>query len=97
MSAYAYYEAREYDEAVTAAQRYVTLHPGSPDAAYAQYLIGSSYFDQIPDVTRDQSRTETAIAALEEVARKYPDHGIRRQPPSARSRWRATSSPARKW
>src|SRR3954470_1216359 len=66
MTAYARYESREYDEAVTAARRYVTLHPGSPDAAYAQFLIGSSYFDQIPDITRDQGRAEKAIAALEE-------------------------------
>jgi outer membrane protein assembly factor BamD len=49
------------------------LHPGSPDAAYAQFLIGSSYYEQIPDVTRDQGRTEKAIAALDEVSRKYPD------------------------
>src|SRR5499433_4218474 len=41
MTAYSYYEAREYDDAVSAAKRYVTLHPGSPDAAYAQYLIGA--------------------------------------------------------
>jgi outer membrane protein assembly factor BamD len=73
MTAYAKYEAREYEEAITAARRYVTLHPGSPDAAYAQYLIGTAYYDQIPDITRDQARTERAIAALEEVSRKYPD------------------------
>jgi outer membrane protein assembly factor BamD len=73
MSAYAYYEAGAYDDSVNAAKRYVSLHPGSPDAAYAQYLIGASYFDQIPDVTRDQTRTERAIAALEEVTRKFPD------------------------
>jgi outer membrane protein assembly factor BamD len=73
MTAYANYEARQYDDAVNAARRYVTLHPGSPDSAYAQFLIGSSYFDQIPDVTRDQSRADRAIAALEEVRRKYPE------------------------
>jgi outer membrane protein assembly factor BamD len=73
MTAYAKFEAREFDEAVAAAQRYVTLHPGSPDAAYAQYLIASSYFEQIPDVSRDQARTEKAVAALEEVTRKFPD------------------------
>ena len=67
MTAYAKYEAKEYDEAVSAARRYVTLHPGSPDAAYAQFLIGSAYYEQIADVTRDQGRTEKAIAALEEV------------------------------
>jgi len=73
MSAYSYYQAQEYSDCISSAQRYVTLHPGSPDAAYAQYLIGSSYYDQILDVTRDQARAEKAINALEEVARKYPD------------------------
>jgi outer membrane protein assembly factor BamD len=72
MSSYAYYEGRDYDESIGAARRYVTLHPGSGDAAYAQYLIGSSYFEQIPDITRDQNRAEKALAALEEVVRKYP-------------------------
>jgi len=73
MQAYAYYEAKEYDDTINAATRYVTLHPGSQDAAYAQYLIASSYFDMIPDVTRDQARTEKAMAALDEVIRKYPN------------------------
>ena len=72
MSAYSYYTARSYDECITASKRYISLHPGSPDAAYAQYLIGSSYFDEIPDITRDQERTEKALAALDEVSRKYP-------------------------
>jgi outer membrane protein assembly factor BamD len=72
MSSYAYYTAGSYEDSVTAAKRYISLHPGSPDAAYAQYLIGSSYFDEIPDITRDQARTDKALAALDEVARKYP-------------------------
>jgi outer membrane protein assembly factor BamD len=72
MSSYAYYTASDYDDCVTAAQRYITLHPGSPDSAYAQYLIGSSNFEEIPDITRDQSRTEKALAALQEVVTKYP-------------------------
>jgi outer membrane protein assembly factor BamD len=73
MSAYAHYEGLQYDDSVIAAKRYVTLHPGSPDAAYAQFLIASSYFDQIPDITRDQQRTEKAMQALDEVVRKYPN------------------------
>jgi outer membrane protein assembly factor BamD len=72
MSAYAFYTANDYDSCIGAATRYVTLHPGSPDAAYAQYLIAASHYDQIPDISRDQGRTEKAIAALEEVVRKYP-------------------------
>jgi outer membrane protein assembly factor BamD len=73
MAAFAYYEGGKYDDTITAAKRYVTLHPGSADAAYAQYLMASAYFDQIPDVTRDQARTERAMQVLAEVARKYPD------------------------
>jgi outer membrane protein assembly factor BamD len=72
MSAYAAYESNDYDTCIGSATRYVTLHPGSPDAAYAQYLIAASHYDQIPDISRDQGRTEKAMAALEEVIRKYP-------------------------
>ena len=72
MSAYSFYSSGDYDSCIGAATRYVTLHPGSPDAAYAQYLIAASHYDQIPDISRDQGRTEKAIAALEEVIRKYP-------------------------
>jgi len=73
MSAYSYYQAGSYEESITASKRYIALHPGTPDAAYAMYLVGVSYFDQIPDVSRDQGRTERAIAALEEVVRKFPN------------------------
>lgn len=72
MASYAYYQDGAYDDCIAGAQRYITLHPGSPDAAYAQYLIGASYYDEIPDITRDQARTEKALAALQEVSRKYP-------------------------
>jgi outer membrane protein assembly factor BamD len=73
MSAYASYQNKDYDEAITSSKRYLSLHPGTSDAAYAQYLIGSSYYDRIPDVTRDQGRTEKALNELDEVVRKYPD------------------------
>jgi len=73
MSAYANYEAKKYDDSIAAAKRYISLHPGSPDAPYAYYLVAASNFEQISDVSRDQSRTEKAIASLEEVIRKFPD------------------------
>src|SRR5215813_6406840 len=72
MSAYAYYEGKQFDDCIATAKRYISLHPGTPEAPYAQYLIGSSYYDRIPDVSRDQGTTEKAIAALDEVNRKYP-------------------------
>src|SRR5207245_10911331 len=71
MSAFAYYQANAYDDCINTARRYVTLHQGSPDDAYAQFLIGSSYFDQMPEISRDQDRTDKAMQALDEVVRKY--------------------------
>jgi len=73
MSAYSNYESRRYTDAVTAAQRYVTLYPGSEDAAYAQFLIAESYYNQIVDVGRDQARSEKAAIAYREVIEKYPE------------------------
>ena len=73
MSAYAYYEANSYDEAIAAAQRFIELHPGHPDVPYAYYLVGISYYEQISDVGRDQKMTEQALAALDELLRRFPD------------------------
>lgn len=72
MQAYTQFERGSYVEAITAAKRFVTIYPGSPDAAYAQYLIGESYFRQIPDVSRDQERTNSALSAFAELVQKYP-------------------------
>lgn len=73
MSAFASYRRGRLDDTVQSANRYLTLYPGSPDAAYARYLIGSSYFKQIPDVTRDQDATKRAMASLQEVIDRYPE------------------------
>ena len=73
MMTYTYYAGGQFDQAIIAAKRYISLHPGNQDTAYAQYLMASAYFDQIPDVNRDQARTRKAVDALQEVVRKFPD------------------------
>ncbi|MGO4571149.1 outer membrane protein assembly factor BamD [Microvirga sp. 2TAF3] len=72
MEAYANYEGGLYEESITAAKRYLQLHPSTPDAAYAQYLMASSYYDQIPDITRDQEKSERALLSLQELIQRYP-------------------------
>lgn len=73
MVAFTNFRLGKYDDAIEAAKRYVALYPASPDAGYAQYMIGESYFKQIPDVTRDQESTERAIAAMKEVIERFPN------------------------
>lgn len=73
MSAYSNYQANKYDEAIAAAQRFITLHPGNRSAPYAYYLIAMCYFEQILDVGRDQNTTLNAKNALLEVERRFPN------------------------
>jgi outer membrane protein assembly factor BamD len=73
MSAFNYYLAEKYTEAVSSARRFVTIHPGNAEAPYAQYLIAMSYYQQIPDVTRDQTTTQSAADAFGELIRRYPE------------------------
>jgi outer membrane protein assembly factor BamD len=73
MSAFASYRKGQFDDTISTTGRYLTLYPGSPDAAYAQYLMAQSYFNQIPDVTRDQAATQQALAAMQELVTRYPD------------------------
>jgi outer membrane protein assembly factor BamD len=51
----------------------LTIHPGNAEAPYAQYLIAMSYYQQIDEVTRDQTTTQQASDAFGELIRRYPD------------------------
>ena len=72
MSAFAYYAGGDYNKSVQSAQRFLSIHPGNKDAPYAYYLIATSYYEQISDVTRDQKVTQQALAALNDIVRRYP-------------------------
>jgi len=73
MQAFAYHRDRDYEEARAAAQRFLDTYPGDEDAAYAQYLLALSFYDQIDEVGRDQGLTFQALRALREVIERYPD------------------------
>lgn len=73
MSAFSHYQATAYDEAVLALDRFIQLHPGNSDIAYAYYLRGLCFYERISDVVRDQLNTEKALTALQEVVRRFPD------------------------
>ncbi|MBZ0127909.1 MAG: outer membrane protein assembly factor BamD [Rhodobacteraceae bacterium] len=73
MSAFAWHKARQYEDARAAAQRYLDFYPADEDAAYAQYIMALSYYDQIDKVGRDQGNTYQALQALRVVIERYPD------------------------
>lgn len=72
MAAYAFYQYNAYDEAISAADRFIQLHPGHKDAPYAYYLKAICYYEQMADVARDQQTTERALEALNQVVQRFP-------------------------
>ena len=73
MQAYAYHKDKDYENSRAAAQRYIDFYPLEDDAAYAQYLLALSYYDQIAEVGRDQGLTFQALQSLRAVIERYPD------------------------
>jgi outer membrane protein assembly factor BamD len=73
MEIFADYQAQNYNEAVIAADRFIQLHAGNRDVAYAYYLKAICYYMQIVDVGRDQKLTQLALAALGDVVRRFPE------------------------
>ena len=73
MQAFANHKAKNYEESRGAAQRFIDFYPTDEDAAYAQYLLALSYYDQIDEVGRDQGLTFQALQSLRTVIEVYPD------------------------
>lgn len=73
MKAFAHYQGNDYDEALTAIDGFISLHPGNKDVAYAYYLRAMCHYERIRDVGRDQDYTNNAVSALTEVLRRFPE------------------------
>ncbi|MBJ6369992.1 outer membrane protein assembly factor BamD [Sedimentitalea arenosa] len=73
MQAFAHHQDKDYPNSRAAAQRFIDFYPADQDAAYAQYLLALSYYDQIDEVGRDQGLTFQALQALRTVIEVYPD------------------------
>ncbi len=73
MAAYTKYVGNDYEGAIANAQRYVALYPSGDTTAYAYYLIALSHYERILDIGRDQRTTQQALAALQQVTRRFPE------------------------
>ena len=69
----AYHKGTDLSNARFSAKRYLALYPDGPDAAFAQYMIGLSFFDAIVDVRRDQGSALDAVKAFRTLDLEYPN------------------------
>jgi outer membrane protein assembly factor BamD len=73
MIAFTKYRQGDYKGSIDAGRRFVSEFPADPDAAYAQYIVGLSYYRQIKDVTRDQREARSTQAAMQELVDRFPE------------------------
>ena len=73
MQAFSFHRGLDYPNSRSTAQRYINFYPASADAAYAQYILALSYYDQIADVGRDQGLTLKALEELRLLIERYPE------------------------
>lgn len=79
LAAWSYYKAGKSPEAIAAARRYTTMHPGTKDAALAHHVIASSYFGDIKDPHHDQTAARRALAEFKTIVTRYPDSPYAKQ------------------
>ena len=73
MQAYAHHQDKDYDNSRVVAQRFIDFYPADDEAAYAQFLLALSYYDQIDDIGRDQRLTFKALQSLRTLIERYPE------------------------
>ena len=72
MSAYSSYKNRDYLKAEANLNRFLNLYPAAELAPYAQYLLGLNYFDQIIEITRDQTSVTKSLEIFKLILDRYP-------------------------
>lgn len=70
----AYYRSERYEEAAAAYEDFLKQHPDNNRSADVIYHLGLSYYQQILSADRDQTSTEKAKGAFEELLRRFPDY-----------------------
>ena len=73
MAAYSYYSQNYYGDAIAELIRFLRVYPNHKDIAYAEYLLGLSYYEQIVDEKKDLQSIVNAKTTFRNLISKYPD------------------------
>ena len=73
MAAYAYYSENYYYDSIYELKRYLGTYPKHEDTAYAHFLLGMSFYEQIVDEKKDLKSILNAKKQFEIIIRDHPD------------------------
>ena len=72
MAAYAYYTQNYYNDAIFELERYLITYPNHKDKAYAHFLLGVSFYEQIVDEKKDLKSILDSKEQFELIIKEYP-------------------------
>lgn len=73
MAAYSYYSQNYYGDAIAELIRFLRVYPNHKDIAYAEYLLGLCYYEQIIDEKKDLQSIVNAKKTFRNLISKYPE------------------------
>ena len=73
MAAYSYYTQNYYGDAIAELDRFLLIYPKHKDLAYAEYLLGLCYYEQIIDEKKDLKYIENSKKVFSKIIEKYPN------------------------
>lgn len=73
LAAYSFYLAQKYEEAASLLETFIQVHPSHKEIAYAYYLLGLCYYEQMSGIERDQQMTELALQTFDELLKRFPN------------------------
>ncbi len=73
MAAYSYYSQNYYGDAVAELERFLRVYPNHKDVAYAEYLLGLSFYEQIVDEKKDLKSIVNSKEIFLGIVKKYPN------------------------
>ena len=72
MAAYAYYTQDYYSDAIYELDRFIKTYPKHPNIAYAHFLLGMCFYEQIIDEKKDLKSILDAKEKFELIIKDYP-------------------------
>lgn len=73
MAAYSYYSQNYYADSIAELERFLKVYPKNKDIAYAEYLMGLCFYEQIVDEKKDLNSIESSKKIFLGIIDKYPD------------------------
>ncbi len=73
MAAYSYYSQNYYGDSIAELDRFLLVYPNHSDIAYAEYLLGLCYYEQIVDEKKDTNSIKKSKEIFVNLVKKYPN------------------------